>query len=234
MTYRAVFFDAGETLVHPQPSFADVFVDVLKEAGVNPVPARSEVDTILISQRFAEAARDGVLWTTSVERSRSFWLGVYETFLQQAGLERYPGLPELLYARFTDLSTYALFDDVPGALESLRHAGMIMGVVSNYEEWLERLLGSLDVARYFAVRVISGVEGIEKPDLRLFRLALERAAVAPAETVYVGDSPVFDIEPAEEIGMRGVLIDRRNRFPEHRGARIASMDQLPALIGLER
>jgi putative hydrolase of the HAD superfamily len=233
MNCRAVFFDAGETLVHPHPSFADVFVDVLKEAGANPVPVGSGVDTSLISQRFAEAARDGVLWTTSAERSKSFWLGIYQTLLEQAGLDRRSGLPERLYERFTDLSTYALFDDVPRALESLRRAGLIMGVVSNYEEWLERLLESLDVARYFAVRVISGVEGIEKPDLRLFRVALERAAVPPGKAVYVGDSPTFDIEPAEALGMRGVLIDRRGRFPEHGGVRISSLDELPPLIGLD-
>jgi putative hydrolase of the HAD superfamily len=234
MTYRAVFFDAGETLVHPHPSFADVFVEVLKEAGATPVPAQSEVDTALISQRFAEAARDGVLWTTSPERSRSFWLDIYRAFLEQAGLDGDATLPERLYERFTDIATYALFEDVPAVLKRLRQAGMIMGVVSNYEEWLERLLGALDVARYFDVRVISGVEGIEKPDPRLFQLALERAAVPPEETVYVGDSPAFDIEPAESLGMLGVLIDRRSRFPDHAGIRITSLRDLPLAIGLGR
>jgi putative hydrolase of the HAD superfamily len=110
---------------------------------------------------------------------------------------------------------------------------MVMGVVSNYEEWLERMLTVLDVSGYFAVRVISGVEGIEKPDLRLFRMALERASVAADESVFVGDSPAFDVEPAEAVGMLGVLIDRKGRFPAHSGPRITSLDQLPDVIGLE-
>jgi putative hydrolase of the HAD superfamily len=234
MRYRAVFFDAGETLVHPHPSFADVFVEVLREAGVEPVPDRTQVDTVLISQRFAEAARDGVLWTTSRDRSKAFWLSVYGTFLAQAGLDGSSSLPEHLYRRFTDVATYALFDDVPAVLRRLRDAGMIMGVISNYEEWLERMLGVLDVARYFDVRVISGAEGIEKPDLRLFRLALERTAVSAEESVYVGDSPAFDVEPAEALGMLAVLIDRRGRFPDHSGPRIGSLEDLPGVIGLDR
>ena len=51
----------------------------------------------------------------------------------------------------------------------------------------------------------------------LSRLALARSGVPAAESAYVGDSPVFDTEPAEALGMRGVLIDRRGRHPRYRG-----------------
>jgi putative hydrolase of the HAD superfamily len=148
------------------------------------------------------------------------------------GLPTDDGLGELLYAEFTDLANYRLFDDVRDALERLSDAGLRLGVVSNFEEWLERLLEQLEVTHYFDVRVISGVEGMEKPDPRIFRLALDRAGVEPGDAVYVGDNPLFDTEPAEALGMRGVLIDRRERYPEHGGVRITSLEELPAVIGL--
>ncbi len=107
-----------------------------------------------------------------------------------------------------------------------------MGVVSNFEEWLERLLESLGVTPYFDVRVISGVEGVEKPDPKIFQLALERMEALPAESAYVGDSPQFDVEPATSLGMTGVLLDRRGRFPDHRGPRITSLEELPDVLGL--
>jgi putative hydrolase of the HAD superfamily len=94
------------------------------------------------------------------------------------------------------------------------------------------LLESLGVAASFDVRVISGVEGIEKPDPAIFRLALHRAGVQPKESVYVGDNPAFDTRPAELLGMLGVLIDRRGRFPDHAGVRITTLDDLPSVIGV--
>ena len=232
MTYRAVFFDAGETLVHPRPSFPELFAQVLNDEGVRPVPAPEAIDTVLVSDRFAAAAKDGELWTTSPERSRRFWLGVYRSFLEGLGLSGRADLPERLYLRFTDLASYELFADVPAVLRGLSGRRITLGVVSNFEAWLEELLGALGVADLFAVLVISGAEGIEKPDPRIFELALHRAGVPAEAAVYVGDNPEFDTGPAEALGMLGVLIDRRNRFPNHSGVRITTLDELPGAIGL--
>ena len=90
-------------------------------------------------------------------------------------------------------------------------------MISNFEAWLDRLLGELGVRSSFAVRVISGIEGIEKPDPRIFELAMERAGVEPERSVYVGDNPEFDVDPALAVGMLPVLIDRRDRFPDAPG-----------------
>ena len=49
--------------------------------------------------------------------------------------------------------------------------------------------------------VISGIEGVEKPDSRIYELALERAGVAADESVFVGDNPEFDVIPPSELGM---------------------------------
>src|SRR5439155_7359977 len=123
--------------------------------------------------------------------------------------------------------------DVVPALQHLSTSGLTLAVVSNFEEWLERLLETLGVIRYFDVRVISGVEGVEKPDPRIFRLALERTGMEAKDSVYVGDSPAFDIEPATAVGLQGVLLDRRGRHPDFQGIRITSLDDLPEAIGLE-
>jgi putative hydrolase of the HAD superfamily len=173
------------------------------------------------------------VWSASAEKSRTFWLEIYTTLLEKLGITGVERLAEALYAEFTDLANYRLFSDVLPILARLRGAGLILGVVSNFEEWLERLLEDLGVARYFEVRVISGVEGIEKPDPRIFRIALERTGAKPEESAYVGDNPEFDTEPAEAVGMTGILIDRRNRFPDHSGLRITSLEELPALLGIE-
>jgi putative hydrolase of the HAD superfamily len=234
MPYAAVFFDAGETLVHPHPTFPDLFAKVLRREGheVDPDTVRARIHVVY--DRFRSAAETNELWTTSLERSRRFWHDVYTIFLNDLGISDDDGLVDTVYREFTDLANYALFDDVVPVLDRLREEGLTLGVVSNFEEWLERLLERLGVRSYFEVRVISGLEGLEKPDPRIFRLAMERAGVEPAASVYVGDNPEFDVDPALAVGMFPVLVDRRDRFPDAPGARITSMEQLPGVLGLAR
>src|SRR5207244_998039 len=136
---------------------------------------------------------------------RAFWLDVYAILLRDLRIPDQNDLVDRVYGEFTDLANYALFDDVIPALEALRAAGLRLGIVSNFEEWLERLLVHLGVTRFFEVRVISGLEGIEKPDPAIFRLAMERAGVTPAESAYVGDNPELDVEPAAAAGMSAIL-----------------------------
>ena len=232
MTYTAVFFDAGETLVHPHPTFPDLFAATLRREGFD-VGADTIRERIhVVFDRFKQAADTNELWTTTPARSRRFWHDVYGLFLRDLGIDHDAGLIDRVYAEFTDLTNYALFEDVPPTLEKLRSAGLTLGVVSNFEEWLEQLLEELGVIGYFEVRVISGIEGMEKPDPRIFRLAMDRAGVRPEVSVYVGDDPELDVGPAAAVGMLPVLIDRRGRFPEAGGIRITSLDELPGAVGL--
>ncbi len=232
MTAAAVFFDAGETLVHPHPTFPDLFAAILQREG-HAVPAETIRDRIhVVFERFKRAADEEELWTTTLEKSRAFWHDVYGIFLRDLGIDGREGLIDRVYEGFTDLTNYRLFDDVRPALDRLRDAGLELGVVSNFEAWLEQLLEELGVIGYFDVRVISGAEGMEKPDPRIFRLAMDRAGVRPEQSVYVGDNPEFDVDPAAAVGMLPVLIDRRDRFPDAPGLRITSMEELPGVLGL--
>lgn len=230
MAYRAVFFDAGETLLSAHPSFPELLARVLSDEGhaVTADDVRREVNGV--SERFLRAARERELWSTSREASRRFWADVYRILLGRLGVEYTEEIADVLYRTFTTLENYRLFPDAEPTLRALRSRGLVVGVISNFEEWLERLLEALGVIAYFGVRVISGVEGVEKPDPRIFELALERAGVPATEAVYVGDNPFFDVEPAASIGIHAILLDRRERHPDHAGPRIASLAELPAIV----
>lgn len=230
MRFRAVFFDVGETLVHVDPSFSDLFVKVLAEAGHERTLDDVRNASAHIYASFSEAARDRSMWTTSPDRSRTFWMSVYARMLDDLGVRNEDGLASTLHRAFTRLENYVLFDDVRPALSRLATAGLLLGVVSNFEAWLEEWFGVHDLVETFPVRVISGIEGIEKPDERIYLLALERAGVAARESVYVGDNPEFDVDPPAALGMFPVLVDRRERFPEHRGPRVRDLRELPSVL----
>jgi putative hydrolase of the HAD superfamily len=225
-----VLFDAGETLVHPAPSFPELFARIVHEAGHDRDPDQVVAASATVRRRFSEAASDGLLWTLTAESSRTFWLGVYEQMLRSLDLPSTDGLRDTLYEGFTDLGNYALFDDVPETLDVLAASGVMLGIVSNFEAWLDDLLAALGVRERFPVRVISGLDGIEKPDRRIYELALARAGVAAGETAFVGDNPEFDIDPPGALGMFPVLIDRRGHHPQHIGTRITDLWALPDVL----
>lgn len=225
-----MLFDAGETLVHPAPSFAELFAAILLREGHVRDPAEVVAASEAVYERFSQAARDLELWTTSADRSRVFWLDVYGRMLTALDLPSGDGLRDVLYREFTDLANYALFGDVVPALDALDRAGVAAAIVSNFEAWLDDLLVHLGVRDRFPVRVISGFEGLEKPDPAIYRLALDRAGVGPHEAAFVGDNPEFDVEPAAALGITPVLVDRRGRHAEFRGLRITDLRELaPAL-----
>jgi putative hydrolase of the HAD superfamily len=147
--------------------------------------------------------------------------------LRSLDLPSADGLRDTLYDGFTDLGNYALFDDVAETLDALAATGVTLGIVSNFEAWLDDLLALLDVRERFPVRVISGIDGVEKPDPRIYELALARAGVTADEVAFVGDNPEFDVDPPAALGMFPVLIDRRERHPQHEGTRITDLRALP-------
>jgi putative hydrolase of the HAD superfamily len=228
-----VLFDAGETLLSPHPSFPELLAQTLRDEGYDHVTPELIRDQVrVVAHLFEEATRQRRLWSTSAEESWAFWSELYRALLEAMDVPFTEDLARRLYSTFTDVANYRLFDDALPVLEKLRDAGLELGLISNFEEWLERLLEHLDVARFFEVRVISGLEGMEKPDPAIFRLALDRMGVEPGDAAYVGDNPVYDVEPAEALGMAGVLIDRRGRHEDFPGTRIASLDDLPGVLGL--
>jgi putative hydrolase of the HAD superfamily len=232
VSLRAVFFDAGETLLHPHPSFPELLSATLSEEGIDASPERIRAKVHVLTDRFHRAAADGELWSTSEARSRAFWGSVYSLLLGELGVTMDDRLAARLYATFTDAANYRLFPDVLPVLEDLRGRGLTLGLVSNFEAWLDGLLEHLGIRTLLDIRVISGEVGLEKPDPEIFRMALARASVLPAASTYVGDNPYFDVEPAVAVGMRGILIDRRDRHPGFPGDRITSLSDLPAALEL--
>lgn len=227
--YDAVIFDAGETLLHPHPSFPALLTRFIQERD-HAVSFEQVIEAeAALARPIAQMFSEHKLWSTSTETSRAFWTALYSRFAAHLGLED-PGLPQHLFERFRLPEHYALFDDALPALEELRERGYRLGIVSNFEAWLEGLVTSLEIMPFLNALVVSGIEGVEKPDPKIFEIALERIGTRPERTVYVGDSPEFDVEPARSLGMHALLIDRRGRHDPGRWPVITSLVEIASVI----
>jgi putative hydrolase of the HAD superfamily len=228
---EVVFFDAGETILHPHPSFAELFAATCHRHGIEIEAADVARAQERLAPHLLEIGDESGIENPSLSSGASFrfWTYLYRRLLQELELDE--SLATELYRVFSDSRSYKLFDDVKPSLERLEDSGLRLGLISNFEGWLEKLLVELEIGHVFDISVISGVEGVEKPDPRIYELALEKAGVQASRSVHVGDSVRFDIEPARSAGMNVVLLDRVGRYG---GATpcptISSLEELPTLV----
>ncbi len=149
------------------------------------------------------------------------WVGFVAGILQEAGIDKYEAWRLVLLLQ-KEHEQFNLWRRVPPgvheALAALRAAGVRLGVVSNSEGQLARLLARLELGRYFEHIVDSGVEGVCKPGGAIFERALTRLGVTPGDAMYAGDIPQVDVEGARGAGVRAVLIDSANAYPDYTDA----------------
>lgn len=92
-------------------------------------------------------------------------------------------------------------------LQTLRGHELIVGMISNSNGWVERLVTERGLRPYFHFVLDSRLVGVEKPDPLIFRIALDRVGISPAEACYIGDLYSIDVVGSRAAGMRAVLLD---------------------------
>jgi putative hydrolase of the HAD superfamily len=116
------------------------------------------------------------------------------------------------------------------ALDGVAALGLRRAVVSNSDGRAERHLTDCGMREGLEFVVDSQIEGVEKPDPRIFRIALDRLGVAAARALYVGDIRSVDEAGARAAGMHFVLIDPYGDYAEDRANSIATMARLPGWV----
>lgn len=106
------------------------------------------------------------------------------------------------------------------AVRELRRAGVRTALVSNSWGAASYPAGLLN--DLFDAVVISGQVGLRKPDPEIYRLAVQKVGLDPAECVFVDDLP-SNIGPAAQLGMGTI----RHTDPA------ATITQLASIFGVE-
>lgn len=124
-----------------------------------------------------------------------------------------------------------LFSNVSETLGIL-HRSYLLGLVSNGRtKGQTAKIEESGIAKFFSSICISESVGNKKPDHGIFMKCLDDLSVSPLESVFVGDNPETDIEPAKYLGMRAIW--RRNEFfpePQSCDGIYSKIDELPGLL----
>lgn len=176
---RAVLFDVGNVIVRwdPRTLYSKIFDD----------PA--ERDYFL-----AEVCT--MAWHTEADRGRPFAEGV--RILSRAH-PKYAAEIAAWWSRWPEMFS-GVIAETAAAIESLHARGVpLFGLTNMSVEAWPGVRAMSPVFSRFADVVVSGAEGVVKPDPEIFHIACRRSGLAPADLLFVDDSAA-NIAAADALG----------------------------------
>lgn len=103
-----------------------------------------------------------------------------------------------------------------------------IGIISNFNGSLQAKLNTF-FGDIFTDIFVSEKMGMAKPQLEFYERAIHHINIKPENILYIGDSIKLDIKPAQELGIKTLLIDRNSFFPLHKN-RIQTLEEIKNYI----
>ncbi len=210
-SYRAIFFDAGGTLLHPYPSVGEIYSEVASRYNFH-------VSSQEIQTRFMKEwkQRDGMSQLThhvTEKIEKEWWRAIVrDVFCVEKEFPKFDDFFEELYELFGHPDVWRLYPGTHEVLLELKRRGKKLAIVSNWDSRLFKLCDSLDLTKHFDFILASAVFGASKPGPKIFEEALKKIKVEAREALHIGDSFEDDVRGAARVGIKTVLIDRHAHF----------------------
>jgi len=223
MRFDTVFFDIGNTLFFYNYEFLGGFLAEHFDMDVHPMLLE---EMHKLAQR--ELVSEGILQSGHHE----VWNWTYRRWFKLVGLEEEIAEKVLDAIRnhpFNHLFWTRMEEGVPAMLDWFRERGFKLGIISNAEGQIARLLRHVGIDSKFDVVADSSDVGFDKPHEGIFRYALEAVGSDAERTVYVGDLYDTDIVGARNVGMTPVLVERIYNASNRDCLTVARATDLPKL-----
>jgi HAD superfamily hydrolase (TIGR01549 family) len=204
---RAILFDFGGTLDSDGEHWLDRFYELYEQAGLN-LPR----DQIKRAFYHADQLCCGDPQVVSMGL-RSLMKHHVRVQFAALNLKDLPKEEEII-ERFCTKTEQALRRNA-GLLKRLKSVYRL-GIISNFYGNVATLCREAGLADSLEVILDSTEIGVSKPDPEIFRIAVRKLNLVPAQTVFVGDSYERDITPAQQLGLRTIWLKGPNpRIPEN-------------------
>lgn len=233
---KAVFFDAAGTLFETREPVGETYARIARAYGVD---ASAEAVDAGFRRTFRDAAPLAFGPGRNPEElrhlERDWWRGlVAKTFAGIGQFSDFDAYFNLLFEFFADPRHWVADPDALPTLRMLRERDLTIGVISNFDYRLYRILDGLGLGRWFDSVTISSEAGFAKPSTRLFETALKRHRLAPGEALHVGDSEHLDLAGASAAGLAAVLLNRKLSEPSRTQGRAGDISSLSETLNVIR
>lgn len=224
--YRAVLFDAGNTLIHMPQTAEETLMELCHQLG-----AFIGLDAARGACHLCELyyARNYLGYTGD---PGAFWLQYHGEALRYLRIDDPGGQKAaFLSCSFGQVGIWQAYPEAERVCSCLRAMGFRLGVVSNGPTTVVDLLSQAGLLPFFDTVIASQAIGIEKPDPRIFQEALKRMGLPAGEALFVGDLYDVDVLGARSAGMQAVLIEREGGGDGRDCAVVRTLDELIPLVG---
>ncbi len=232
MTIQAIFFDAAGTLMKPNRSVGESYARFAAKYGVTVTPSDLSERFRVCFGKAPRLAFPGASEETVGVLERNWWKRlVAQVFEPWRPFEKFDEFFDELFAYFAEPGAWSLYPEVLDTLAALQHRGLHSSVISNFDSRLVPILSGLGVRPFFTEIFVSSRVGYAKPDAQIFHAAVKHHGVKPEQSLHVGDSELNDLHGANNAGLRGILVDRREG-PRARGSgeRVTSLKAILDLV----
>jgi putative hydrolase of the HAD superfamily len=219
MKFRAVLFDAAETLFTTRGSVGEIYASSARQYG-------SQASSEAIQAAFARHFRGS--GPISVADQKEWWKHIVRRVFTDVGMvENFDEFFDLVFEKFRDSQGWMLFPETFDVLKELQRLQLKIGIISNFDTRIYSVLDSLGIREFFDTVTTSSESGYSKPDRQIFEAATRALGVPAQSILLVGDSLHDDVQAAIRAGLSAVLIDRMNRHSEQiQVRRISSLTQV--------
>ena len=97
-----------------------------------------------------------------------------------------------------------LHPEIIPMLSELKKQNIKIGLISNCFSEEAMVIRESILFPFFDAVYLSYEQGVQKPDKEIFRRCMSKLCVQPQECIYVGDGGSYELEAAEEIGMKAL------------------------------
>lgn len=209
---KVIYLDAFGTLFGVKGSVGELYSNLARRAEVS---TNSQAVNRAFYQSFAAADRmafPGAEPSAIPELEYRWWKSVVsETFERVGALDRFEDFDRFfdeLYGYFETAAPWYVYPDTLPSLARWRAMGIELGVISNFDSRLHRVLDMLGLAPYFQSVTLSTEVGAAKPSAKIFQAALAKHGCAASEAWHVGDSEAEDYAGAQSVGLSAILVAR--------------------------
>ena len=209
---KVIFLDAVGTLFGVRGSVGEVYRELALRFGVD---APADVLNQAFFASFKAAAPPFFLGVESADIPNcefEWWRDIALHTFENAGvLDKFSNFTEFfqeLYAHFATAEPWFIYPDVIPALEHWQKIGIEMGVLSNFDSRLYKVLQALELKQFFTSVTISSQVGSAKPNEKIFLTALEKHQCKSHEAWHIGDSLKEDYQGAIALSIKGILLKR--------------------------
>jgi putative hydrolase of the HAD superfamily len=209
---RAILFDLDDTLIraYAQPEDAwtrllhvfAVHLDAHDDAAIE----RVRVAVMEESRNFWNDRAAAAKWRLDIPQARRLAV--------RQGLARIGKSDDALADKIADAFTemrrneYRLYPDAHATVDALRDAGVKLALVTNGAGETQRAkIERFDLGHRFHHIQIEGEFGQGKPELAVYRHALERLGCQACDAWMVGDNYEWEVVAPQKLGMCGIWYD---------------------------